>query len=66
MTADHKCPASGCIARVPNRLLACVPHWNALSKPTQDAIYATARKNLLDPARRAALADAREEWKTQP
>jgi hypothetical protein len=33
-----------------------------LSKPVQAAIYATARKGILHPERRAALKAAREEW----
>jgi hypothetical protein len=58
----HRCPAWRCPAEIPDRLLACPRHWAALSKPVQDAIYATARKSLLDPDLRAALAAAREEW----
>lgn len=58
----HRCPKPGCTIQVPNRLLACRPHWYELSAPVREAITATASLTVLHPARRAALEDAREEW----
>lgn len=43
-------------------LLACRPHWFALSKPVREAIWATVGQSPLAPDRRAALAAAMEEW----
>ncbi len=58
----HRCPAPECQLQVPNRMFACRGHWFQLTKPVQDAIYATASKGLLHPERRAAISSAMEEW----
>lgn len=58
----HRCPKRGCSAEVSNSVLACRTHWYELSAPVRAAVLATARYSILHPARRAALADAREEW----
>lgn len=39
----HTCPARGCDARLPDKILFCRPHWYALPKPLRDAIWATYR-----------------------
>jgi hypothetical protein len=44
-------------------LLACRPHWYALSKPVREAIWATVGLSNLHPDRRAALTAAMEEWR---
>lgn len=60
----HRCPAPDCTIQVPDRLLACPPHWAALSHRTKQAIRATARMHPLRPARRAALRAALDEWRS--
>lgn len=62
----HGCPGKDCPAEVPNRLLACRRHWDQLSAPVKAAVQATARYSILHPARREALAAAREEWADAP
>lgn len=62
MIGSHKCPRRGCGAQVPDRLFCCQADWNALSSGAQHAIYKTARQNLLNPARRAAIERAKGEW----
>lgn len=38
--STHRCPAKGCVKRVPDRLLMCAVHWGRVSRPTQQAVYA--------------------------
>jgi hypothetical protein len=59
----HKCPAPRCTLMIRTSLLACRPHWYALSKPVREAIWATAGLSILHPDRRAALTAAMEEWR---
>jgi hypothetical protein len=59
----HTCPRPGCAAQVPDELFACRGDWFALSLPVRHAIYATARRRLLDRVRLAAVKAAREEWR---
>jgi hypothetical protein len=59
----HRCPAPGCTVVISNRIFACRPHWYALSKPVREAIKATAGLTIFDPARRAAIQSAWEEWR---
>ena len=61
----HRCPAGTCTAQVPNRLLACPPHWGQLSRRAKQAIRSTASLPLLHRDRRAALRAARDEWTTR-
>ena len=39
----HKCPKEGCDVRVAQDKLACRVHWNAVSRPTQNRVYAAYR-----------------------
>lgn len=59
-----KCPAPGCQNQIGPSLLACRPHWYALSKPVRSAIWATVGLSPMDPARRGALTAALEEWRS--
>lgn len=35
----HKCPAIGCLVKVPFEQLACPKHWNMVSSVTQGRLY---------------------------
>ena len=52
----HRCPAPGCNLLVPNRLLACSPHWGALPVDVRRAILAAYRPGQ-------TVATASEAWK---
>lgn len=36
---SHTCHAHGCTRRVPPRMFACLPHWRALPRKVQRAIW---------------------------
>lgn len=37
---SHRCPGPDCTAQVPDRMLACMPHWMQVPRPIQRAVYA--------------------------
>lgn len=39
----HPCPKDGCTARLPRHVLACRPHWYAVSAPTRRLVNQTWR-----------------------
>jgi hypothetical protein len=39
----HKCHARGCEKTVPPRMLMCLPHWRAVPRQLQAAVWATYR-----------------------
>ena len=39
----HRCPGPRCTAQVPDKYLACAPHWASVPAPVQRAVYAALR-----------------------
>ena len=39
----HRCPGPGCRAQVPDKYLACPPHWAMVPGVVQQAVYAALR-----------------------
>ena len=35
----HRCPGPGCTREVPGDMLMCGPHWYAVPKPLQRAVW---------------------------
>lgn len=64
IAGHHWCPKRGCDVSIPDWTghLACRTHWYELSQETRNEILRTKRMNLLQPARRAALAAAYADW----
>ncbi len=58
----HRCPRRGCLTSVPDSLFACFPDWQALPSWVRARIGKTARHNILNPDRRAAIKAARDAW----
>jgi hypothetical protein len=58
----HMCPRRGCPVMVPNSIFCCTPHWWSLPEHIRNGISRTARLNVLNPARRAAIEAARMYW----
>lgn len=58
----HRCPKKGCDVIVPNRLFACLPHWNALPVRVKTLIRVTSNRGLLDSTRISAIENARKAW----
>lgn len=58
----HMCPRRGCKNEVDNRLFCCSGDWWALSHEARSMINRTARLNILDWSRRAAISMAKTEW----
>ena len=56
----HKCPKNGCERRLPRHILACRPHWYAVSAETRRRVNATWRSGDIG-AYMAAREDAVEE-----
>jgi hypothetical protein len=57
-SGTHECPKIGCNRRVSQNKLACFEHWNLVSKPTQDLVYATYHTGAMSPEHFQAMADA--------
>lgn len=58
----HMCPKKGCRTEVADARFACMTHWYQLPPDVRAEITATARMNLLQPRRRAAIEAARIAW----
>jgi hypothetical protein len=39
--SGHECPIDGCTRRVPSHQLLCAPHWRAVPRDLQRALYRT-------------------------
>ncbi len=62
---SHQCPAPGCHERVPERLLACRPHWASLPAPLRVEVNDAwqERQRTGDEDRHlAAVGDALRYW----
>jgi hypothetical protein len=69
--APHLCHAEGCGARVPPRVLMCLPHWRLVPAPLQRAVWDAYRpgqeidkrpsEKYLEAAKRAIAAVAAAE-----
>jgi hypothetical protein len=65
VSATHECPC-GCRAEIANRMFACKPGWFRLPRELRRAIWATAGRSLLNPARAGAVIDAISWYRDNP
>lgn len=63
MARIYRCHKNGCAEVISEHKFACLAHWHMLSTPVQRAIIETRHQHVLMPARRAALAAARADWR---
>jgi hypothetical protein len=60
MSNTHKCPANGCNAQVPYRMLMCGSHWKLVPRAIQDAVYREYRRETHSAAHIQACKTATE------